>query len=325
MERINYHHLLYFWMVAREGSVAAAAEKLNLSQPTVSGQIKTLEESIGEKLLQRVGRSLALTETGRVVFRYADEIFGLGQELVDTLRGRPTGQPLRVQIGVADVLPKLIVHRLLEPVGNLEEPVRLSCFEGKPNHLIGQLAAHALDVVLSDAPMGAESKVKAYNHLLGECGVTFFGVPALARKLRPAFPQSLHTAPVLCPTENTTLRRALDGWFERISVRPDVVGEFEDSALLKVFGQKGLGVFPAPSAIEAEVRTQYRVHVVGRTEEITERFYAISVERRMKHPAVVAIAEAARRRLFARGGGERSRAARAAAGRPVEGDRSSSR
>lgn len=298
MEWINYHHLLYFWTVAREGSVVDAAKKLNLSQPTISGQIKTLERSTGAKLFQRTGRGLTLTETGQLVYRYADEIFGLGRELQDALENRAPGRSLRFHVGVADALPKLIVHRLLEPVLRLEEPIRMTCFEGKPHQLLAQLAVHELDLVLSDSPIGTEVKVSAFNHVLGECGIVFLAKSNLARRYRKGFPQSLEGAPLLTPTENTTLRRSLDTWFDRIAVRPDLVGEFEDSALLKVFGQKGEGIFTVPSAIESQVKSQYGVEVVGRTDEVTERFYAISAERRVKHPAVVAIAESARRHLF---------------------------
>ncbi|MEZ4647767.1 MAG: transcriptional activator NhaR [Candidatus Eisenbacteria bacterium] len=298
MDWINYHHLLYFWMVAREGTVAKAAERLHLSQPTISGQIKTLEESIGGRLFERSGRGLVLTELGQLVFRYADEIFHLGRELTDAIAGRAPGHALGLRVGVVDVMPKLIVQKLLEPITKLEEPVRIACFEGKAHQLLGQLAIHELDVVLSDGPIPSDVNVRAFSHLLGECGVTFLAAPRLAKKYRPRFPESLADAPLLLPTANTMLRRSVDAWFEILGIRPDIVGEFEDSALLKVFGQKGQGVFLAATAIEATVKQQYGVHVVGRTEEVRERFYAISVERRVKHPAVVAIAESARRDIF---------------------------
>jgi LysR family transcriptional activator of nhaA len=299
MEWLNYHHLLYFWTVAREGGLAAASARLRLAPPTLSGQIRALEEALGEKLFARSGRRLVPTEMGQIVLGYADEIFSLGRELLDTVKGRPTGRPARLAVGVADVLPKLIVRQLLEPTLHLSVPVRLVCHEDKPERLLADLSRHALDVILADAPLGAGSAVRAFNHLLGECGVSFFAAPRLASAHRRHFPRSLDGAPVLLPAEHTILRRSLEQWFERIEVRPRVVGEFDDSALLKAFGQGGLGLFPSPAAIEDSVRSQYHVEVVGRVPEVREHFYAISVERRLKHPAVVAISDAARAKLFA--------------------------
>ncbi len=298
MEWLNYHHLLYFWTVAREGSVARACKQLHLAQPTISGQIRALENALGEKLFIRSGRSLVLTEVGRMVYRYADEIFSLGRELVDTIRDRPTGRPVRLAVGVADVLPKLIAYRLLEPALSLPEPVQVICYEGKPERLLAELSLHGIDVVLSDAPIGPSVRVRAFNHLLGESSVSFFATVSLVSAHRKRFPGSLDGAPLLLPTDNTTLRRSLDQWFDSQGIRPRVVGEFEDRALLKAFGQAGVGIFPAPTAIEKEVQRQYGVSVVGRLESVRERFYAISVERKLRHPAVVAISEAARNRLF---------------------------
>lgn len=298
MEWLNYHHLLYFWTVARTGGVSAASAELRLAQPTISGQLRALEDALGEKLFHRVGRRLELTDVGRMVFRYADEIFTLGRELMDAVRGRPTGRPLRLAVGVADQLAKLVTYRLIEPALKLPEPVHVVCREDKPERLLADLALHDLDLVLSDAPIHPSVKVRAFSHLLGECGVTIFGTKDLAAKYRRQFPRSLDGAPCLLPTENTSLRRSLDQWFDQQSLRPSVVSEFEDSALLSSFGERGLGLFPGPTAIEAEIRRQYGVVVVGRLEQVRERFYAISVERRLKHPAVVAISEAARERLF---------------------------
>jgi LysR family transcriptional activator of nhaA len=298
MEWLNYHHLLYFWTVARTGGVSAASAELRLAQPTISGQLRALEDALGEKLFHRVGRRLELTDVGRMVYRYADEIFTLGRELMDAVRGRPTGRPLRLAVGVADQLAKLITYRLIEPALKLPEPVHVVCREDKPERLLADLALHDLDLVLSDAPIHPSVKVRAFSHLLGECGVTIFGTKDLAAKYRRNFPKSLDGAPCLLPTENTSLRRSLDQWFEQQSLRPAVLSEFEDSALLSSFGERGLGLFPGPTAIEAEIRRQYGVVVVGRLEQVRERFYAISVERRLKHPAVVAISEAARERLF---------------------------
>jgi LysR family transcriptional activator of nhaA len=298
MEWLNYHHLLYFWAVAREGSVTRASEQLGLAQPTVSGQLKALEDALGEKLFTRVGRRLVLTDVGRVVYRYAEEIFSLGRELLDTLKDRPTGRPVRFTVGVADVVPKLVAHRLLLPALSLPEPVHVICREDKPERLLAELGVHALDLVLSDAPVGPGAMVKAYSHLLGETGVAFFGTEPLAAAHRRHFPRSLDGAPLLLPTDNTSLRRSIDQWLDHEGIRPRVVGEFEDSALLTVFGEAGKGLFPAPAAIEADVRARHDVRLVGRVPGLKERFYAISAERRIKHPAVVAISESARQRLF---------------------------
>jgi len=297
MEWLNYHHLRYFWAVAREGSVTRASEKLHISQPTVSAQIRELEEALGEKLFARAGRSLALTEVGRVVFRYADEIFGLGRELLDTVKGRPTGRPARLTVGLANVVPKLIAYRLLEPALRLPEPVLIECVEDRPERLLADLALHALDLVIADAPVGPGVKVRAYSHLLGETAIGVFGAPALTGG-RKAFPGCLEGAPFLLPGQATTLRRELDHWLDARKLRPRVVGEFDDTALLNVFGQAGRGLFAAPLAIEKEMRRQLGVRRLGVIPEIKERFYAISVERRLKHPAVLAISQAARETLF---------------------------
>lgn len=297
MESLNYHHLRYFWAAAREGGVTRASKKLHISQPAVSAQIRGLEQALGEKLFARSGRTLVLTEAGRVVYRYADEIFGLGGELIETLKGRPTGRPLRLVVGIANVIPKLVAYRMLEPAFRLPERVHVECLEDRPDRLLAELATHRLDLVLADAPAGPSVKVRAHSHFLGECGVSVFGTARLARRHRQGFPRSLDGAPFLLPTVDSTLRRSLDQWFEAHGVRPEIVGQFEDSALLKVLGQSGVGLFAVPSAIEAEVRGQYGVRLVGRA-EIRERFYAITVERKLKHPAVVAISEVARRELF---------------------------
>jgi len=306
MDTLNYHHLRYFWVVAREGGLAPAGRVLRLSHPTLSAQIHALEDQLGEKLFIRVGRRLVLTEAGRAVLRYADEIFSLGRQLVDTVQGRAGGAPLRLDVGVADVVPKLVVRRLLQPALSLPEPVRLVCHEAPQQQLLVDLAQHQLDVVITDAPVPTGSSVRAFNHLLGECGVSFFGAERLVSAHRPGFPGSLQGAPVLLPLENLTLRRSLDQWFDRHGLRPRVVAEFEDSALLKVFGGDGLGIFAAPTVVEREVEAQFGVQLLGRTEEVRERFYAISVERRLKHPAVLAISDAARHGLFGRGGRDRT-------------------
>lgn len=298
MEWLNYHHLLYFWTVVREGGISKAAGKLRLAQPTVSAQVRQLEESLGERLFQRQGRTLVLTELGRLVFRYADEIFGIGRELMDTLRGRPAGRPQPLTVGVANAVSKLVVYRLLRPVMQQHDTVHLVCREDNAEQLVAQLATYALDVVIADAPAPPHVRVKVFNHLLGESDTAFFAPAPLAARLRRRFPASLREAPMLLPTVNTALRRDLDAWFEKEQLRPRVVAEFEDSALMKVFGQGAGVVFPAPAAIAREVCRFYGVRVVGQTHAVRERYYAISAERRLKHPGVLAITSAARDDLF---------------------------
>lgn len=298
MNWLNYHHLLYFWMVARQGGLAKAAENLRLSPSTVSAQIGRLEETLGHKLFERQGRKLVLTDAGSVVFRYAEEIFLLGRELIDSLRDQPAKRPLKVHIGIAEVIPKLLAKKFLMPVLKLSDDVQLICHEGRSDRLLAELSIHNLDVVLTDTPVGSSAKVRAYSHLLGESGIMLFAADTLARKYRRNFPASLQNAPFLLPAPGTALRGLLTNWFDAHEIRPRIVGEFEDSALLKVFGQQGLGVFAAPVAIRNEVKKQYRVREIGLLEGQTEQFYAISVEKKLRHPAVVAIAEAAKNRLF---------------------------
>lgn len=298
MEWLNYHHLLYFWTVAKEGSIAKACDKLLLAQPTISGQLRQLEESIGEKLFRRAGRGLALTEMGQIVYRYAEEIFGLGRELQDVLKGWPRGRPIRFHVGISDLVPKLIAYRVLRPALSMPEPIQLVCHEDTSDRLMAELAEHRLDMVLADAPVSSAIRIKAYNHILGECGISFCATRELAKKYTKGFPASLNSAPMLFPIDGSSLRRNLDLWLETNDVRPVIAGEFKDSALLKTFGQAGVGVFPIPTVVEQEVREHYKVQVIGRVDTVVERFYAISVERKLKHPAVVAISEAARERLF---------------------------
>ena len=298
MDRLNYQHLLYFWMVAREGTVARAASELRLAQPTVSGQVRALEGALGEKLFERAGRGLRLTEMGRMVSGYADEIFTLGRELSESVKGRPTGRPLRLAVGVSDALPKFVAYHLIEPALALPQPVRLDVRIQSTEKLLASLALNDLDVVLTDrvAPPGVS--VRAFNHLLGECGVTLFAAPAMAARYRRDFPRSLDGAPFLLPGETTTLRRALEQWFERRRIRPRVIGEFDDSTLIEVFGKAGTGIFATPSIVESSVCRQYGVRVVGRPDQTRERFYAVSTQRRLAHPAVIAITDSARRELF---------------------------
>jgi LysR family transcriptional activator of nhaA len=295
---LNYHHLHYFWVVAREGSIVRACEVLHLSQPTISAQLQQLERSLGGELFERKGRGLQLTELGRTIQRYADEIFALGNELAEVARGRPTGQPHRLVVGVSDALAKLMVYRLLQPALRLPEPVKLICREGHFDDLLKGLVDFELDVILSDAPLSAGIPVKAFSHLLGECGMTIFGTSKLQRAYHKSFPQSLNGAPLLLPGPQSLPRRALDQWFDDQQIHPTIAGEFQDTALMKVFGQEGLGLFPAPSAIEEQVCRQYSVKVVGRIEQVRERFYATSVERRLRNPAVLEISQAARSHVF---------------------------
>jgi len=298
MEWLNYHHLLYFWTVAREGTIARASEELRLAQPTISGQIRVLEDQLGEKLFQRSGRNLVLTDVGRLVYRYADDIFGLGRELMDTLKDRPTGRPLRFQVGVADEVSKVIAYRLLEPAMRLTQPVYMVCRDGAAERLLTELATHSLDLVIADTPISPTIKVKAFSHALGETPVTVFGTAKLAAPRRKGFPKSLDGAPFLVPTIGKTLRRTLDQYFDQQGIRPRIVAELDDSALLTTFGQAGAGLFVAPTVLEKEVTRQFGVSPVGRLDAVRERYFAISVERRLKHPAVVAISEAANEMLM---------------------------
>jgi LysR family transcriptional activator of nhaA len=293
MEWLNYHHLLYFWTVARLGTIARASQELRLAQPTISGQIRALEDQLGEKLFQRAGRNLVLTEIGRMVYGYADDIFSIGRDLMDTLKDRPTGRPVRFQVGVADEVTKIIAYRLLEPALRLADPVQIVCRDGSADRLLTELATHALDLVIADTPISPTVKVKAFNHPLGESSVTVFGTAKLAAPRRKGFPRSLEGAPFLLPTAGKTLRRTLDHWFDQHAIRPRIVAEVDDSALLTTFGQAGAGLFVAPTVIEKEVMRQYGVVSVGRLDAVRERYFAISVERRLKHPAVKAISEAA--------------------------------
>lgn len=298
MTWLNYHHLLYFWTVVREGGVSRAGERLHLSPSAISTQIKQLERTFGEPLLRKAGRRVEPTETGRVVLGYAEEIFGLGRELVDVVKGRAPQRVARLRIGVADVVPKLVARELIRPALRQPEELRLVVREDDPEALHAQLAAHELDVVLSDAPLPDGTRLKAYSHLLGESEVTLLAEKKLAERLRGRFPRSLDGAPFLLPSPRTALRRGIDAWLDERELTPRVVGEFDDSALLKVFGQDGLGVFAVPSAIEADVRRQHEVHLVGRMSGLRERYYAISPERRIRHPAVLTLTREARRDLF---------------------------
>lgn len=298
MERLNYQHLYYFWNVAKEGSISRACEKLRLAQPTISGQLAVFEDSIGEKLFRRDGRKLALTETGRAVFHYAEEIFALGRELTNTIKGRSGGRGLRLSVGMTDALPKLIAYRLIEPAFRVAAPPRILCYEDKAERLLAEISLHGVDLVLLDAPATPSIGARTFNHLLGECGVAAFGIPSLAARYAKGFPQSLDGAPLLLPTANTALRRSLDQWFDAEGLRPEIKAEIEDSALLKTFAASGMGLFVAPTPVKTEIERHYGMELVGRIDAVRERFYAVTIYRKMKHPAVTAILESARDWLF---------------------------
>jgi LysR family transcriptional activator of nhaA len=300
MDWLNYHHLQYFWLVAREGSVAKASEILHVTPATISIQLRELEKSLGVKLFRKSGRGLALTEMGVAVEAYAHDIFSTGQELLDMVHGRPIGGPMLLRVGVKDVMPKLVAYQLLEPTLKLSEEVRLSCAEGDITKLIADLVIHKLDVVLSDTPIDPAMKVRAYSHLLGESEVVLVGSKSLALKYRANFPRSLNGAPFLLPMKNSVLRRSIEYWFDGLDLRPKVVGEFDDSAMLKIMGSKGVGVFPIASVIRKEVEVMYEVEYIATIPNVTEKFYALSVERKVKHPAVLAISDFARKRMKTR-------------------------
>ena len=295
---INYHHLECVWSVIREGGVVRAAKALRVTQPTVSSHIRSLEETLGEPVFTRQGRRLVATDVGRVVGRYADEIFSLGREMVETVRSRSAGRSLRLVVGIADAMSKLITYRLLEPAMQLGQPVHLVCREDRVERLLASLALHEVDLVLSDVPVPPTVNVKAFNHLLGECSVTAFAHPTLARRLRRGFPASLAGTPLLLPSEGTALRRLVADWLRQVRVEAPIAGEFDDSSLAKVFGETGAGVVFVPTAIAPAVRRRYRLSAVAEIPAIKERFFAISAERRIQNPAVTAITEGARATLF---------------------------
>ena len=296
--KLNLKHLRYFWSVASHGSITRAAETLFLTPQTISGQLRDLEEQVGAKLFDKDGRNLVLTETGHLVFSYADEMFRLGNELQDVLAGHTPGAAMTLNVGVAMVVPKLLAYRVLEPVLQLDDTVRLICHEAPLVDLLADLSVHKLDVVLADSPINPTLNIRAYNHVLGESGISFFATPRQARKLKTGFPESLQGAKMLMPSGGSTLRRDLEAWFERQQIAPQVVAEFDDRALMKAFGERGTGIFTSPTAVEKDVLDKYGVTVIGRSEELTERYYLISAERRIKHPAVSAITETARNQLF---------------------------
>lgn len=291
---INYKHLHYFWMVAKQGGISRASERLHITPQTISGQISLLEDSLDEALFRKVGRNLELTESGRLVLSYADEIFSLGGELEEMVRNLPADRPMLFSVGVVDVVPKSIAYRLLAPALALPDAVRIVCKENSLDSLLAELALHRIDLVIADGPIPSGLSVRGFNHSLGECGVSFLATQALAKTLSKNFPQSLDGSPLLLPSEINLVQGRLLEWLHSQHIHPRIVGEFDDSALMKAFGQAGAGVFVAPSAIASEITQQYGVHIVGSTETVREQFYAITVERRISHPAVAAITETAR-------------------------------
>ena len=291
---INFKHLHYFWVVAKQGGITRASESLHITPQTISGQIGLLEEQLGQALFKKVGRKLELTELGRLVLSYADEIFALGGELEEAVRNLPSERPMVFKVGVADVVPKSIASRLLAPALELNDRVRLICKENSLDDLLAELALHRIDMVIADSPIPPGINVRGFNHPLGESGVTFLAIPELAKSLRRKFPQSLNEAPLLIPSEINVVQARLLKWFDSLHIYPHIVGEFDDSALMKAFGQTGAGAFVVPTAIASEVKKQYGVSVIGETEEVREQFYAISVERQISHPAVAAITNSAR-------------------------------
>lgn len=291
---MNLKHLFYFWKTAKEGGIARAGEALHVTPQTISGQIGQLEDSLGIALFSRQGRALELTDAGRLALSYADEIFSLGAELEQAIRHYPKGRPVTFRVGVSDAVPKSLAYRLLEPAVALGDQVRIVCREWRLDRLLSELAVHRLDLVIADMPVPNALDVRAYNHRLAESGMSFVAAPALAARCAKKFPDCLAELPLLVPGEDSSARQKLMRWLEKVRLRPKVVGEFDDSALMTAFGQAGVGVFPVPSIIEAEIVAAYGVKVIGRSMEVRTEYFAISAERRVTHPCVLAIAESAR-------------------------------
>jgi LysR family transcriptional regulator, transcriptional activator of nhaA len=291
-KNLNFRHLYYFWVVAKEGGISRAAERLGVAVQTISMQLAQLEQDIGKSLLAPKGRRLVLTEAGQIALGYADQIFLLGEQMQETLAEDDVGSTMRLTVGISDSLPKLTAYRLMEAALSLPKRVRVACYDGKYESLLADLALHKFDVVLTDRPVSSGSSLRVFSHPLGECPVALFGVPELADKYTPNFPASLNGAPMLLPTRNNAIRDRLDQWFERQNVRPDIVGEFEDSALLKTFGRNGMGLFPAPSALALDIKEQFHSVQTGHILDISDQFFAISTEMKIRHPAVEAILSA---------------------------------
>jgi len=298
MERVNYQHLYYFWAVAKYGSVSAACEILHLAQPTISGQLAVFEQSVGTKLLRKEGRKLVMTETGRAVFHYADEIFELGREMKHMLKGHEAERGLRLTIGISDAIPKLIAYRLMEPVLQLSNPKQVHCVEDKTDRLLIEIGLHSIDMVLCDVPATPAVGTRLFNHFLGGSNVAVFAAPELAGRYRSDFPRSLNGAPFLLPTTNTALRRSLDQWFDEQEISPMIQAEIEDSALLKTAGAAGVGLFFSSKIVAGAIQRQYGAEMLGEVKGVVERFYAITAQRRMKHPLVELILKSAEHGMF---------------------------
>lgn len=289
---LNFRHLHYFWVVAKEGSVTRAAERLGLAVQTVSAQLALLEQSLGKSLFRPQGRRLVLTEAGQIALRYADQIFLLGGQLLEALAETDLDKTLRLTVGISDSLPKLIASRLLESALTLPQPVRLICYEEQFDTLLGKLSVHKIDVMLTDRAVPPGSALRVFSHLLGEFEIGLFGLPALAEKYREGFPASLQGAPLLLPTRNNALRGRIDQWLNTHDLSPNIFGEFDDNALLNTFGQQGRGLFPAPTALAADVQEQLGAVPVGAMSQVREQIYALSNERKIQHPAIAAILNA---------------------------------
>ena len=298
MDNLNFKHLKYFWTVAKTGSIARASEQLHLTPQSISGQLTEFEERLGVELFRRTGRNRELTDAGRRILTYAEEIFAIGNELMEALHVQRSRKSLTFRVGIADSVSKSIAYHLVEPALRLSDPVRLICREVRLSALLAELAVHHLDMIIADRPMPASLNVRGYSHLLGESGITFFGTPNLAKQLKGKFPTCLNGAPLLLPGEDAAIRPQIIQWFEANNLRPEILGEFDDSALMKAFGQAGAGLFVAPSTLASHVCEQYKTVAIGRIDSVIERLYAITTERRLTHPAIVAISKAAREDIF---------------------------
>ena len=299
MEWLNFHHLRYFWTVARKGGVRKAADELHVSQPSISAQLRLLEESLGEKLFKRSGRNLVLTEMGHLVLTYADEIFSAGRELMSAVKQRPGGRALRLSVGMTDALSKFIGFQILKPAFYFSQPVHVVCRQAELGPLVNQLQAHRLDLVLADEPASSSLKAKTFNHRLGRSGITFCAVSQIAKKLRRNFPKSLHQAPALLPSDNMGMREPLEKWFYAKGIRPRIVAEFEDAGLMKVAASAGLGFTMVHSVVDKVALEHFGLRAIAKVKECASDFYAITIERRLKHPVVAAITEHAYSELFA--------------------------
>lgn len=300
MRWLNYQHLYYFWHVARCGSVTEASQQLRLAQPTISAQLKSFEEVLGEKLFEREGRSLKLTEAGQLANRYAEQIFNIGQEFLDVLDGKAHGTRREFKVGIADVVPKSLAYRLIEPAFSADTGAMVYCFEDKTERLLAQLSIGEIDLVVADRPLPPNVKVKAFNHFIGECGVSLLGVRALANKYKKNFPKSLNAAPLLLPTADSAVRHELDQWFDKLGIAPQCVGAFQDRALMKLAARNGKGIMIVPSVAEAEVKEEFKLELVGRSTDVKEQIYLISIERRLKNPLVVQICSEGQKKLFSK-------------------------